>query len=514
MPLFKIEKRPGRSQDSTVAKKSKTANKAVSTVHSASNLLSRIAEIRMAVERNLGQYKDEYSVIYTVEELEEYIDASLENDVISIDTETTGLDPISDKIVGLCLYTPNQKPAYVPINHISYKTGVRISTQLTEKQVHDVVQKLVDERIKDIIMFNAKFDIRVMRNQLGLKDIYCTWDGYLAARLLNENEPTSGLKALHKKYVLDGKGDAFSFDALFKNISFDKIPIEVGYLYAAHDAIITYEYYLYQRKYLRLDSEREDIRNIAWVFHNIEMPCIAVVADMEDIGVDFDLAYAEKLSEKYHKLLEEKEKAFHEACKMYDKQIEGYKKIHKANVKIDTPINIGSPTQIAILLYDIIGVKSVDKKSPRGTGEDILKQMDLPLCKTILEYREITKLLGTYIDKLPECVNKDGRIHCSFNQYGAATGRFSSSDPNLQNIPSHNKDIRKMFKATNAEFRVDVEADSIQVDMWDEVMTELGWKCANNIVVGDAIEVEADGKFDLETVVKIDKSENTIRFIF
>ena len=446
MALFKIPKRAGRQQDQLVAKKSKKLTKSVPTVRSGNSLLSKISQIKMMVERNLGKYKDDYIIIRDKETLDAYVKASIKNKVISIDTETMGLDPLVDDIVGVCLYTPGEKAAYVPINHISYKSGVKAPNQMEKKEVCESMQTIIDKHI-DIIMFNAKFDIRVLRH-MGLKDIYCTWDGYLAGRLLNENEESGGLKALHKKYVLDGKGDAFSFDALFKGISFDKIPINVGYLYAAHDAIITYELYLFQKKYLRLDSDREDIRNIAWVFHNIEMPCINVVANMEDVGVAFDMAYQQKLSRKYNKLLKEKEQAFYDACAVYDKEIEAYKK-KNTNHKLDTPINIGSPTQIATLLYDIIGIKVVDKKAPRGTGEPILSKVDNAVCKAILAYREVSKLLSTYIDKLPECVNKkDGRIHCSFNQYGADTGRFSSQDPNLQNIPSHNKDIRKMFVAS------------------------------------------------------------------
>jgi DNA polymerase-1 len=117
--------------------------------------------------------------------------------------------------------------------------------------------------------------------------------------------------------------------------------------------------------------------------------------------------------------------------------------------QLDTPVNIASPTQLAILLYDVLGTKVVDKKSPRGTGEDILKKIDLPICSLILEHRGLMKLLNTYIDSIPTLVTpKTGRVHTHFNQYGAATGRFSSSDPlNLQNIPSHNKEIRLMFKA-------------------------------------------------------------------
>ena len=188
---------------------------------------------------------------------------------------------------------------------------------------------------------------------------------------------------------------------------------------------------------------------MAWVFHNIEMPCIQVVADMEDNGVLFDMEYQQKLSTEYNKLLKEKEQDFYKCCELYSKEITQYRVKHVKNCKLDNPISIGSPTQIAILLYDIIGVEPPDTKNPRGTGEDILVKMNNTIADKVLGYREIKKLISTYIDKLPNCVNpKDGRIHCSFNQYGAQTGRFSSSEPNLQNIPSHNKDIRKMFIAS------------------------------------------------------------------
>lgn len=448
MALFDIPNRSTKSQDSKIAKKANTKVRKTTTVRGG-GLSDKIALIKQEVEKNLGHYMDDYIIIDDVLELRDYLVFAVANNVIAIDTETTGLDPISDKIVGLCIYTPLKKPAYVPINHVSYVTGLRIENQLTEEQVRDefMWQSLYDI---DIIMFNAKFDIRVLRNQLGLKDIYCTWDCYLAARVLNENEGAgnNGLKQLHKKYVLRGEGDAFSFDALFHGVSFDKIPINLGYLYAANDAKITYELYEFQKKYLRRFHERQDMADLARVFFDIEMPCVNVVADMEDTGVLFDVDYAKDLSVQYGMKLEEKTQQFYSLLEQHEDKIAEYK-LKNPNHKLDNPINIGSPTQIAILLYDILKFESVDKKYPRGTGEHILVKLNNPICNAILEYREVQKLLSTYIDKLPECVNpKDGRIHCSFNQYGADTGRFSSSDPNLQNIPSHNKDIRKMFIAT------------------------------------------------------------------
>lgn len=453
MSLFDIPKRPGRESDAGIAKKSNSKSRVTApTIKGGGTLLEKISAIKAMVEKNLGQFKDDYIIIQDKKVLHKYIDACIKNNVISIDTETTGLDPMLDDIVGICIYTPSQPAAYIPVNHISYITGVKVENQLPKDVLKEEFERVVG---LDTIMFNSKFDIRFMYNKIGVR-LHCTWDCYLAARLLNENEPSSGLKALHQKYVLNGEGDAFSFGALFEGISFDRIPINVGYLYAAHDAIITYELYEYQKPYLTVDNEeciKRGLTDIAWVFENIEMPCVDVLVDMEDTGVDFDYKYNEELAVKYHALVEEKKQDFYKLCSMYDKEIAEYKSTN-INSKLEDPINIGSPTQIAILLYDImklpLPVDKKTKKESRGTGEKILTDMKNPICDAILSYREMDKLVNTYIDKLPDCVNpNDGRIHCKFNQYGADTGRMSSSDPNLQNIPSHNKDIRKMFKATD-----------------------------------------------------------------
>ena len=477
MALFNVPKRAGREQDRTIASKSKSKTRSTTTAVRGSGVLGQINQIKAMVEKYLGKFKDDYVIITTEKQLHDYISRSIENRVISIDTETTGLDPILDDIVGLCLYTPNQPAAYIPINHVSYVTGVKVDNQLDKEIILYNLERCSKANI-DSIMFNAKFDIRVLRNQIGWKEAYCTWDCYLASRLLNENEESKGLKALHQKYVLDGKEDEFKFDALFKGITADKIPINTFYLYAAHDAIITYELYQYQKQYIYYDrtvtpEARNGMNGVSWVFFNIEMPCVKVVCDMEDNGIKFDMNYQQVLSEKYNKLLEEKTAEFYKCCAVYADDIEKwrtgnskvydnfsgqgqtfknektFKMVSNAG-KLDDPINIGSPTQIAILLYDILKIEPPDPKSPRGTGEAILQKIDNPIAKAILDYREMSKLVSTYIDKLPNCVNpKDGRIHCSFNQYGADTGRFSSSDPNLQNIPSHNKDIRKMFVASD-----------------------------------------------------------------
>jgi DNA polymerase I-like protein with 3'-5' exonuclease and polymerase domains len=489
MALFEMPSRKGRAEAEKVITKSKTLAKATSTVKKGNNLIAHINEIRSLVESKLGQYKDEYEVITDLERLQKYIDNCIVNQYISIDTETDGLDPLQNTLAGICIYTPDEKGAYIPLNHISYITKQRLSEQLDVDVVMKEFERLL-EAGPDIDMFNAKFDMRFLRAN-GLKNIYCTWDGYLASMILNENEPTHSLKPLHKKYVLKGKGDAFTFDSLFDKVPFTYIPYTTGYLYAAHDPVITYELCNYQRKHLRADSERQDIRDMYWVFKNIEMPCISVVADMEDIGVDFDTAYQQQLSQRYNKLLEEKTQQFYKECDKYKTQIDAYK-AKTPDHKLDDPINMGSPTQLAVLFYDVLKLKSPDKKAPRGTGVDILTKLDNPIAKAVLDYRTMSKLVSTYIDKLPECVNpKDGRIHCSFNQYGARTGRFSSSDPNLQNIPSHNKDIRQMFKATNKEEVITSDTDEFVVDSWCSIDTPNGWQSARQLKQGDLILVDS-----------------------
>ena len=450
--LFKVPERLGRAGDSAIAKKANSKSKQSSvTVTGGGDLIGKINTIRAMVEKHLGHLRDKYIVIQDKDVLHNYITKAIENGIISIDTETTGLDPLQDELVGICIYTPGMKGAYIPVNHKSYVTQQKVMNQLPVDFLKEEFERLNDQPM-NTIMFNSPFDIRFIKSGLGVK-LTCTWDCYLGARLLNENEGpgNNGLKKLHQKYVLDGEGDAFKFDDLFKGVRFDFIPIQVGYLYAAHDPVITYELYEFQLPFLTPDNYEctsRGLEDVAWVFHNIEMPCSAVVAEIEDNGVAFDFEYAKELHDKYHAELEKKTKRVYEVIDMYSAEIEAYK-MKNPNHKLSDPINIDSPTQIAILLYDIIKVGVIDEKTPRGTGEEIMLKLDSALSKAILDYRGVGKLINTYIDKLPTCVNpKDGRIHCKFNQYGADTGRFSSSDPNLQNIPSHNKDIRKMFTAS------------------------------------------------------------------
>lgn len=450
--LFNLPPRATKAGDSLLAKKaSKAAQANVGiTIKGGGGLLERISTISAMVNKNLGKYKDRYEVIRDEETLEKYIDECIKNGVISIDTETNSLDPITCTLAGLCLYTTGNKAVYIPLHHVSYVTGIEIENQISDEFATKQMQRIIDNKIK-VIMFNAKFDVRVIKNQLGV-ELTAYWDGYLAARLLNENEPESNLKALHKKYCMQGEGDAFGFDSLFKGIPFTHIPVNTGYLYAARDAEITYELYEFQRPFLTEDDPiciERDLQGPAYVFNHIEMPLINIVAEMEDTGIAFDFDLADRLSKEYNIKLKEAEDKFYKKCDNFGEALDKYREKRGAANKLQYPVNISSPTQIAIMLYDVLEIKPVDKEKPRGTGEEILSKIDHPVAKAILEYRGIAKLLSTYIDKMPAITNpKTKRIHASFNQIGADTGRFSSSDPNMQNIPSHNDEIRQMFRAS------------------------------------------------------------------
>ena len=425
------------SKQSDLDKLSKITTKGTTTVKLGKNnsIIDKINLINAEVYKHLGKYKENIEIITNKEQLKDYIDKCLSNGIVAIDTETTSLDPITCELVGVCLYTPTFSSVYVPVNHQSYITACRLDDQIS---IEDLKMQL--ERLKDIkqIYHNAKYDIRVLHWYLGL-DFEPYWDTMIAAKLLNENE-SMALKYQYAKYI-EKTSKEYDFDSLFKGVDFRQVPIETAAMYAATDALITYKLYQFQNQFIGTDK----YQGLSEVFFNIEMPLIPVIADMENTGITIDTDFAKSLSEKYHKQMDEIESDVYAEIENYSEAIQAYRLKNPSN-KLSEPISISSPTQLAILLYDIIGVKPVDKEKPRGTGEEILLKIDLPLCKKILQYREVAKLLTTYIDKLPAVVNpKTKKIHASFNQYGAATGRFSSSDPNLQNIPSHNKEIRKMF---------------------------------------------------------------------
>ena len=419
-------------RDMKLAQKSKKASTmSTITIKGTGTLIDKIQSIVSLVNSKFAKKKDQFILIRDEESFISYIDKCVENGVISIDTETTGLDPIENHIVGLCIYTPGMKAAYVPVNHISYITQLKVENQLSVEFLREQMERINTENVKTI-WFNAPFDIRFIKHTIGVL-LTPYWDASIAARILNSNEPrgSRGLKPLHKKYCNQGKGDAFSFDKLFEGIPFDLIPINTAYLYAANDAVITYELYKFQEYYLDPNYEGYKVHHMEGpsnVFFNIEMKSMPVFIEMEENGVTIDVEYAKTISEKYHKLAEDVAKRAEVVLSQYKDEIDDYIR-HTPTTKLTNPINIGSPMQLAELLYDVFKIKAVDSKKPRGTGDEILDRINHPLVDVIRDQRFFDKQISTYVDKIPALIHADGRVHCKFNQYGADTGRVSSDSP-------------------------------------------------------------------------------------
>lgn len=421
--------------------KSTTVKKTSAITSKSTSIVDKLKIIREEVQRSLGKYEANTEVITSIERLHEYIDNCIENNIVAIDTETNNsLDPITCKLMGLCIYTPNQKAAYVPVNHVDYVTNELLPDQLTEEQIKSELERIIHTKI---IMHNAKFDMRVIKNTCNIF-LPCYWDTMFGAKLLNENEIKSGgnygLKWQYANKV-DHDAAVYNIETFFAGIKYEYVDIPTFSLYAATDAYATYKLYLYQES----EYNKPENSRLKEVLLNIEMGVLPAVAMMEENGVNIDFEFAKRLSDKYHKKLDAINEKLTNELNSFEAEINSYKMLHPDH-KLSDPILISSPSQLATLLYDILKCPIVDKTKPRGTGEEILKKIGIPLCNLILDYREMQKLLTTYIDKLPEAVSaKTKKIHASFNQFGADTGRFSSNDPNLQNIPSHNKEIRMMF---------------------------------------------------------------------
>lgn len=411
-------------------------------------ILQRIQEVTKRVNEHLGSYVDDYQLLITDEDVKEYFKKIRENGICSTDTETTGLNFFTDEIVGICLYTPGMRASYIPLNHISPVYQTRIENQADRELVKKEIQTLVDEDVK-IVYHNAKFDLNILHTYKGSEMNEPYWDTLVCSYLITTDENERGLKAQYTKYCshLEDENKLNSmnkFADLFDGLTFNLVPINVAVLYAARDAWMTFKLYEHQKSIL----EQEEYKDLYSLATDIEFPLVKVTADMQRTGVDIDFDKIDMLDTKYAGLVEEtKQKVYDEINKYHDNIIK-YKLTHY-NHKLDDPINIGSPVQLATLLYDIIKLENPKKDNPRGTGEEIIKEIDHPITRAILEFRTVNKLYTTYIVALPKKIEPETkRIHASFNQNGADTGRFSSSDPNLQNIP-RDGGIRNIFKAAD-----------------------------------------------------------------
>ena len=453
----KVAKKVSSPKDPKVETRKAMKSKTVST-------FDKLQLIYEEVNRVLGGYTSNTKVITSKDELSQYIDEAIRNGIIAIDTETNNsLEPLTCLLMGACIYTPGQLSAYIPVHHTQPDTDILIENQLTESDIKEQFERLSNTKI---LMHNGKFDYEVIKCTCNcVLNIY--WDTEIAARILDENE----LAGLKKQYILhiDSTQEKYDIEHLFQGIPYAYVKPEIFALYAATDAYITYRLYEWQKEQFNKPGNEK----LFDLFMNVEMPVVPVCAEMELYGIEIDKEYAKRLSNKYHKKVDEVNAKIDAELSKYSDKISAWRLTKEANYKernskpnktgeftykkskneqLENPPQLNSPTQLAILLYDILGTPAQDKKSPRGTGEEILQKINLPICDLILEKRGLEKLIGTYIDKIPECVNsKDNRLHAHFNQLGAGTGRFSSSNPNLQNIPSHVKEIRLMFRASDGD---------------------------------------------------------------
>lgn len=426
-------------------------------------LENALAVIQELVKSGRLHAEGEVETIRTPERLKEYMDHCKQSGEYVLDVETTGLDIYNDILVGICLYTPGETSAYVPFNHTDLQ-NVRVADQMSEEQVRDIMIPYLQDQELRCINHNIKFDNKKLAWDWKQVIVNIYWDTQIAGNVLNENEPHK-LKPMYNKYILHGKGSGEDYKDLFDGIPFNYVPIDIATVYGANDGFKTYALYKFQAQYLREDHPREDFRKMYYVFREVEMPLIPLCTDMEMRGVEIREDFAKELSEDFNKELVEVEAK----CDAYVEQFKQYILDHNNLMRLTKgtcKINYSSPQQVAALFYDIFKLKSVSRKEPRGTGDKIIqkflstaKKKDTKKSREFAEFlenyqrfKEIKKLLGTYVDKIPQVKEpKINAVYTTYNQYGAKTGRFSSSDTvskiNLQNIPSKEKRIRKIFKA-------------------------------------------------------------------
>lgn len=364
---------------------------------------------------NKGDF--DYQLIDTEEKRKEIIDLFFTNDFLSLDTETTGTDPISAKLVGLSFSIRENQAFYVPIPQ---------NDEEAQKIVNEFKPIYENENILKIGQ-NIKYDLLVLQNY-GVELKGKIFDTMIAHYLLQPElhhgmdylaEVYLNYQTIHIEELIGSKGKNQ------KNMA--DLPPTAVYEYACEDADVT----LKLKNVLEPLLKENDCDRLFW---EIEMPLMPVLAYMERNGVCIDREGLKETSRLYTEEMNRIEKDIHELA--------------------GTDFNIASPKQVGEVLFDRLKIVDKPKKTKTGqyvTSEEVLESLRAkhPVVEKILEHRGLKKLLGTYIDALPKLVNPvTGHIHTSFNQTITTTGRLSSSNPNLQNIPVRNeygKEIRKAF---------------------------------------------------------------------
>jgi DNA polymerase-1 len=388
---------------------------------------SLLKEVKSEIKTDAIKHEAEsrecvYQNILDQKELEKWLNVLEAAELFAFDTETTSLNYIEAEIVGISFAIDTNRAAYVPLAH-NYEG---VPKQLSREQVLQQFRPLLENSHKSKLGHNLKYDMNVLANH-GIELQGCQHDSMLESYVLDSTASRHDMDSLALKYLgrttihyedVAGKGA--------KQIPFNKVPVDAAATYAAEDVEVTLK--LHQYFWPRL-LESEHLQKL---YTELEMPLLSVLSRMERNGVMVD---ADMLTEQSRQLTLQME------------EIEG-----RVYQDAGETFNIGSPKQIQHILYEKLGMPILSK-TPKGqpsTSESVLEELalDYALPRLILEYRGLSKLKSTYTEKLPEQISsKTGRVHTSYHQAVAATGRLSSSDPNLQNIPVRTEEGRRIRKA-------------------------------------------------------------------
>src|SRR5471032_346484 len=351
--------------------------------------------------------------------------------LFAFDTETTGIDAQQAQMVGLSFAVQANEAAYIPLTH-SY---IGVPEQLDRDTVLRALKPILEDPSKLKVGQHAKFDMNILANCAiggdqanGITVRGIAFDTMLESYVLNATATRHDMDSLAKKYL---DYDTVSFQDIAgkgaKQLTFDQIALEQAGPYAAEDADVTL------RLHLALHEQLAAVPSLLSVLTDIEMPLVPVLARIERQGALVDAALLGVQSIELGKKMVELER--------------------EAFVIAGEEFNLGSPKQLGAILYEKLGLPVLKKtgKGQASTAEEVLAKLaedDYLLPKVLMQYRSMSKLKSTYTDRLPEQINpRTGRIHTSYHQAVASTGRLSSSDPNLQNIPIRTAEGRRIRQA-------------------------------------------------------------------
>jgi len=382
-----------------------------------------------------------YTTVLDEDTFDQWLEKLQQAELIAFDTETTSLDPMQAELVGLSFAVDPFEAIYIPVGH-NYPGA---PLQLNRESVLEALKPLLEGKTPEKVGQHIKYDMNVL-SRYGLAVQGVAFDTMLESYVFNSTGSRHDMDTLALKYLghktthyeeIAGKGA--------KQISFSQVSLEDAGHYAAEDADITLR--LHQHLWPRLQAEPA----LEKVLAELEIPLIPVLARMEQAGVLIDGRLLLQQSSELAKRMLELEGQAHEAA--------------------GQPFNLGSPKQLQQILFEKLELPVI-RKTPKGqpsTAEDVLRELadNYELPKVILEHRSISKLKSTYTDKLPAQINPHtGRVHTSYHQAVAATGRLSSSNPNLQNIPIRTPQGRKIRKAFIAPpGNVILAADYSQIEL-------------------------------------------------